>query len=231
LKPVWLPNWIESRAYPGPCDLNLNQWAWEFLRRNPRYQQDWAEKAEPVVTSTGSFDNTLISKELDAEIKKIEQKYGIMMAQDPRDGRWPPAFRSEFVTMYECPSFLDSVRCTIQVDRGELYVKFNLKQPISGQMEVVRGWIENCQRDLVNLGEIPKPRQTRNWRDKWPMYLRVLDARAADASLNQIAGVLLPDTPNSYPEFKGRDAIRKDLTAARRLRDGGYLRMLRGPGW
>jgi hypothetical protein len=201
------------------------------LRRNPRYQQDWAEKAEAVVTSTGAFDNSLISKELDAEITKIEQKYGIMMAQDPREGRWPAAFRCEFVTTYECPWFLDSVRWAIQVDPDELFVKFNLKRPIGDQIEVVRRWIENHQRCLVNLGRIPKPRQTRNWRDKWPMYLRVLDARAAGASLNEIAGVLFPDMPNLYPQFKGRDVIRKDLTAARRLRDGGYLHMLRGPGW
>jgi hypothetical protein len=231
LKPDWLPNWIEPRAYPDPHALILNQWAWEFLRRNPRYQQDWAEKVEPVVTSTGAFDNSLISKELDAEITAIEEKYGIMMAQDPREGRWPPSFRSDFVTMYECPRSFNSVRWAIQVDRDELYVKFNLRRPIGGQIEEVRGWIENRQRDLVNSRLIPKPRRTRQWRDKWPMYLRVLDARAAGASLNEIAGILVPDTPNSYPEFKGRDAIRKGLTAARRLRDGGYLHMLPGPGW
>ena len=222
---------MEPRAYPGPYNLLLVQWAWEFLRRNPRYQQDWVEKAEPVVTSRGEYDKSLISKELDAEIKEIEQKYGIMRVQDPKDGRWPPAFSSEFVSMYGCPTSLDSIQWAIQVGPGELYVKFNLKRSISGQIEVVRGWIENYQRDLVNSGRRPKPRQTRNWRDKWPMYLRVLDARAADVSLNEIARILFPDTPNSYPEFKGRDAIRKDLTAARRLRDGGYLSMLRGPGW
>jgi hypothetical protein len=230
-KPDWLPNWTEPCAYPGPYDLDLNQWAWEFLRRNPRYQQDWAEKVEAVVTSNGAFDSSLISKELDAEITKIEQKYGIMMPQDPGDGRLPPSFRSEFVNMYECPSFLDSVRWAIQVCPGELYVKFNLKRPIGDQMEVVRKWIENRQRDLVSVGRATKPRRTRNWRDKWPMYLRVLDARAVGANLDKIAGVLCSDTPNSYPQFKARDAIRKNLAAARRLRDGGYLHMLRGPGW
>jgi hypothetical protein len=222
---------MEPSAYPGPYDILLSQWAWEFLRRNPRYQQDWAEKAEPVVTSRGEYDKSLISKELDAEIKGIEQKYGIMMVQDPKDGRWPAIFRSEFVTTYECPNSVGSIQWTIKVLPGELYVKFDLKRSIGAQIEEVRGLIENYQRDELSSGRISKPRQTRNWRDKWPMYLRVLDARVADASLNEIARVLFPNTPNSYPEFKGRDAIRKDLTAARRLRDGGYLSMLRRPGW
>jgi hypothetical protein len=125
---------MEPSAYPGPYDILLSQWAWEFLRRNPRYQQDWAEKAEPVVTSRGEYDKSLISKELDAEIKGIEQKYGIMMVQDPKDGRWPAIFRSEFVTTYECPNSVGSIQWTIKVIPGELYVKFDLKRSIGAQI-------------------------------------------------------------------------------------------------
>ena len=34
-----LKNWKDQASYP--LDLTLDQWAWEFLRRNPDYQEDW----------------------------------------------------------------------------------------------------------------------------------------------------------------------------------------------
>ena len=40
MKPEWLPDWRDPSAYPAPDDLSPDGWAWEFLRRNPRYQRD-----------------------------------------------------------------------------------------------------------------------------------------------------------------------------------------------
>jgi hypothetical protein len=37
-----MPDWADPTAYPKPDDLSLRQWGWEFLRRNPEYQLDWA---------------------------------------------------------------------------------------------------------------------------------------------------------------------------------------------
>ena len=38
--PTWLPNWKNSDEYPNPKNTIADQWAWEFLRRNPEYQAD-----------------------------------------------------------------------------------------------------------------------------------------------------------------------------------------------
>lgn len=36
------PDWRDASAYPAKADdLSLAQWAWEFLRRNPEYQNDY----------------------------------------------------------------------------------------------------------------------------------------------------------------------------------------------
>ena len=37
----WLPDWTDPSAYPEPDNASLRQWAWEFLRRNPDYQEDF----------------------------------------------------------------------------------------------------------------------------------------------------------------------------------------------
>jgi len=43
-KQVWLPDWNDETAYPDHGD-DLGAWAWEFLRRNPEYQADYASWA------------------------------------------------------------------------------------------------------------------------------------------------------------------------------------------
>jgi len=40
-KPDWLPNWEDETKYPDPKKATGRVWAWEFLRRNPQYQQLW----------------------------------------------------------------------------------------------------------------------------------------------------------------------------------------------
>jgi hypothetical protein len=37
--PDWLPDWTKPQQYPNPKTTSMEQWAWEFLRRNPKYQQ------------------------------------------------------------------------------------------------------------------------------------------------------------------------------------------------
>src|SRR5438552_1597670 len=44
-KPDWLPNWQDLTQYPDPKKAIGRIWAWEFLRRNPKYQELWQEYA------------------------------------------------------------------------------------------------------------------------------------------------------------------------------------------
>ncbi len=46
MRPDWLPDWKDPEAYPETDDLSLGQWAWQFLRRNPEYQTDFAKWCE-----------------------------------------------------------------------------------------------------------------------------------------------------------------------------------------
>lgn len=38
-------DWRCADGYPRADVASIEQWAWEFLRRNPQYQQDWADYA------------------------------------------------------------------------------------------------------------------------------------------------------------------------------------------
>ncbi len=39
----WLPDWKDAGAYPTEEGISPKGWAWEFLRRDPRYQADFHE--------------------------------------------------------------------------------------------------------------------------------------------------------------------------------------------
>lgn len=55
-KPDWLPDWRDETAYEDHGD-DFRAWAWEFLRRNPEYQADyarWEALPDSVVAPDGT---------------------------------------------------------------------------------------------------------------------------------------------------------------------------------
>ena len=61
-----VPDWRDASAYP-PQDTPRHVWAWEFLRRNPKYRQLWTEATSNEITN------------LDAP-----QQFGLAIWHDPR---------------------------------------------------------------------------------------------------------------------------------------------------
>lgn len=41
--PSWLPDWKNKESYKFPESNDVRLWSWEFLRRNPIYQQAWRD--------------------------------------------------------------------------------------------------------------------------------------------------------------------------------------------
>ena len=41
IKQSWRPNWKNEAEYPDAEKTSTTQWAWEFLRRNPEYKEDY----------------------------------------------------------------------------------------------------------------------------------------------------------------------------------------------
>ncbi|WP_130470513.1 transcriptional regulator domain-containing protein [Candidatus Magnetaquicoccus inordinatus] len=50
-KPDWLPNWKNPSEYPDVDTTSIEQWAWEFLRRNKNYQKNFLRAAEASETA------------------------------------------------------------------------------------------------------------------------------------------------------------------------------------
>ena len=47
-------NWRKDADYEFTKDLYLNGWAWEFLRRNPEYRNDWEIELQNLYQTTPS---------------------------------------------------------------------------------------------------------------------------------------------------------------------------------
>ena len=46
MAPKWLPDWQNQSQYPLATATRLD-WAWQFLRRNPEYQEFWSNLIAP----------------------------------------------------------------------------------------------------------------------------------------------------------------------------------------
>ncbi|MEN8197814.1 MAG: DUF6499 domain-containing protein, partial [Pseudomonadota bacterium] len=41
-----IPDWKDKDAYPAPDELSMDEWRWEFLRRNAQYREDFARSED-----------------------------------------------------------------------------------------------------------------------------------------------------------------------------------------
>lgn len=79
--PYPIKNWENLNEYPHPKETSREQWAWEFLRRNPNYQEDYFEykNSPPDLLTEYEYpdqDNPKVTKKVKLGIY-IKNRYGI----------------------------------------------------------------------------------------------------------------------------------------------------------
>lgn len=81
----WRPNWKDKTQYPMPNDdILIEQWAWEFLRRNEEYQKDYNQKFCDLPPLKKQKDNWIKYGPIINELQKFfAQKYGISYPVEP----------------------------------------------------------------------------------------------------------------------------------------------------
>jgi hypothetical protein len=184
LKNIWnVPDWRDGAAYPD--NLTDHQWRWQFLRRRDDYRDDWHD------ISDGDQTRRFV---LVANNQTLREKYGIAMMAHPGEPEIPPHyFLPDKIRRIELgwPSTADAV----------ILVPFDLDRPLGLQLERARERLTESQ-DTRSL------KTSREHRKKWPLYLRVLDAREAEATFDEIGRTLLA------PDGHDDRAIEKQTQAA-----------------
>ena len=92
---------------------------------------------------------------------------------------------------------------------GRVDYRFNLNEPLEPQLEKARKALVDLQTKQLGKKIYRRPR-----RERWPLYLRVLDARDCGASWQKIGGTLWPRSNGNV-----KDKARQTYELAIAVRD------------
>lgn len=221
-KPAWKPiNWIDLKNYEHIEEDSPNEvYAWEFLRRNPQYQNDFAEyertKKFPgytryILSSEGQYisryEDMLDWYRLSREFINIDPKIATLPAFIKGD--YPRYLQKDDFSGFDAKD--DTEEDFLELRQDEVVVVLSTSQNLDNQFDRIK--------DQLKLKQ-DKNSAFRRRRDKYLTYLRLLDAVLLGAPEAEILNVLYPE------EEKFRTIISKNLTAAIILRDYNYRKLL-----
>ena len=209
-----VPDWRDENAYPGEDELTNDEWRWEFLRRRNDYREDFARPDESYIGESKGryFERVYFMGNLADPTRSVKA----MKTKKP-DTIDP--FSNLFQGNFDI-TFLDTDLKALcghpfdgELPRGEaqpyhIDLRVDLTYPLPPQFLRLYRFAESAQASWQPYVRRPRP-------SKWPLYLRVLDARDAGAKLREIGEVVL-----GYADY---DAAAKRAAethkAARRLQE------------
>lgn len=232
-------DWRQDSDYAFCAQLDLNGWAWQFLRRNPDYQTDF-----------NSF--ITIWRQLEAAYGAPPHRDFFKWKQDPRAWRseagisdcgtevcpgendqvliecwlgakWgfrkfppdPAITLPQDLTWREFPIEVESIDCEQRVvfPAEIVALRFDLSLPLPAQLEAAKRRLIGLRQLRTKACVLP-PRTLSEGAKFWRRCLRVLDALKSGALAGDIAGTLALQAPD------------QDIDAALALQNGGYRRLL-----
>jgi hypothetical protein len=116
--PPWLPNWKDDRAYQPPPQ-SATQWAWEFLRRRPDYQEDYETHIRQLIAEDGS-----IGDDGYWAVLLFRERYGVIFPVNPAIQVNDLLFVDRFVSQVINNSSPHPQ--TVRLKDNEIYIKFDL---------------------------------------------------------------------------------------------------------
>lgn len=190
-----LPDW-RTGAYPD-LDAPPHRWAWEFLRRRDDYRAAWIRCSHRAETLSNDLQIAMAD-----DHKLSRRRYGMSRLIHPSSA--PSDWQLAQMIRTKTGGHGVGYRSKDDVEEDEAEhlkaIAFDISKPIAPQIEDARRYLERIQREMTIAPSSPKNR-IRNW----PTFLRVLDARDAGATFDQIAETLWPGQDKTAPS--ARDAL------------------------
>jgi hypothetical protein len=240
-----MPDWHRPEAYDFTVHLTREQWAWEFLRRNPDYRREWAAfdaTWRALETAYGSPPHrdfpawrqdprawVQSSASPDGACRVDQDKVLVECALGSRWGfhKFPPDPAADdpigagLLAWREVAP--DGVReigpcdlADLDSDPALLVLGFDLSRPLRGQIEQAKRHLQMVQRRRVREGAVTLA-TVAGLRAEWTGALRLLDAEAAGAGPYELAALCDGESADG------------PLAQAHRLRELGYLEILALP--
>ena len=249
------PNWRNPSAYAFTDTLLPEQWAWEFLRRNPDYQSEWQrfwvtwQALEADYGRAPHRDFTRWQRDPRAYVVVEDSRPGDscrvsadkVLIECWMGARWgfykfplDPAIDTPVIgeQLAWRPVEREARRvgphdgAYLGGEEGKLALGFDLRLPLREQVELAKRYLQAEQR-RQRQEEGLKAATAANLKGRWTLCLRVLDGEAEGHSLDELARTLFGDIDDAGER---REAARACLAEAQALRDGGYRRIAVLPG-
>lgn len=226
-------HWLDESNYPD-AHAEPEHLAWEFLRRNQNYQEDYfvAKDCDEQRRKVGNWRETAAHK----RYRFLCWRYRINEICDPEEN-YSSALgaRLGLVTSASGDRFRQSECSTLDADirtvpelPGQIVIKFDIAFSIEAQIERARKRLDEelaYYQRIEDAAAASHVEYERRWAplkkqlrpEQLPTYLRVLDGIASSASLQDLADELFKDHADPT-----RAANRAKKTALS-LRDTDYI--------
>ena len=236
-----MPDWRNQQDYAFTRSLTADQWAWEFLRRNPSYREAWDgfiftwRALEARYGRPGARDVQAWKRDPRASVPAEQCRGSDCRMEGDRvliecalGAQWgfykfPPDPADDDPVGGGRLVWRDPPLETLWLEAGQDWpqgkamaaISFDLGLPLAPQLEQAKRRLQIEQRRRIGEGVIAPPR-IEDHAHRLCRLLRLLDGEAAGADELQMAKVMEIDAT----------ACRAQLGEARGLRDGGYRRLL-----
>ena len=174
-----VPNWRDASAYPSPSK-DWHYWRWQFTRRCPDYREAWQQ----------------------GDRKRVLVRFGYSFIEDPKNEKHTITSHGPIFQFLDLSDDDKTVIETVpltgssgRISNHFVKVPFDLDRPLPEQIKSAKAALKSLQSQLHG-----KHLQRRLHRDKWPLYLRVIDAREAGETLETIGRELLGLDPDAASE-------------------------------
>ncbi|MFM9890730.1 MAG: transcriptional regulator domain-containing protein [Rickettsiales bacterium] len=232
--PDWLPDWRDVTQYPDSKKTSAAQWAWEFLRRNQKYQAMYDEYVRPFTDEYGTIDNeaayTYEKKKRRQEIlaakktrktvyilgpiNSFQKSFGLLIPIAPEYSDQKPSFESHWMRVFKGSDSLESRTVSVEVGKHEAYLYFRTDMPIEQQLERAKRTLKIINK--TNPKKLPRLRKA-----EFQSLLRMLDGEAMGVKTKEMAKVLYPKV-QAGPYGTAVQRIYQGLERAKQLRDEHY---------
>ena len=231
------PDWRNENDYKYVSSSSLSEiefYAWQFLRRNPEYQQDYEKElakynerernTPPDEREFGSIWGLL------PEDPKIATKWGLEALINPNENSPFMLFDRKYGrlilgknyrTLIGYPEEYESVSESMVPD-NKVAIVFEMRLPITPQIKLAQKYLIEFQKEIkktthIKIKKFIKPRVS-----NWPDYLRVYDAYADGVAPIEIASIIFPGDENVYPKFNANKKVAHYKRQADKLINRGY---------
>lgn len=206
-------------SFVEPTKYDLNFWKWEFLRRNSQYQELCAsyekyenDKSEVIVGKLKDFGLIFYTNPMiDSGYQNLPTLCNIHKLPDfEQNNNYKKEYKNytDEIALHSLLMQIEQVQ-----QKGGVFISIDLNLPLEIQFDKIKKIIKNER--LISINQTIKHVRPKEWLS----YLRILDAYADGIEIDTISSIIYSDKSNEYPDYLGRDSVRKAYYKAKKLVD------------